>query len=908
MLHDDIGPAPGPARDLPDWFFEGSSDCIEIIDLQGNIARMNGSGLHAMEVESVEQIRNAPWMGFWPVESQPTVRAALHAALGGKTAHCRAFRPTLKGSPKWWDVNIHPVGDESGKTMHLVAVSRDMTDLHNAELALSEEKERIGLATEAAELGLWRYTPHLHLFTFQNGRARAIFGLAAGSMDRTEEQIVREAIVPEDRDRFQRAIQAACEQGERLTFHGRIRRADGEVRWVDMFGHAHRAEDGSAMYLLGTVLDITDRKSTEQALHDAQLRLAATLNAGEVATWTWDIRKNLVYGDRNIAYLFSLPEEEAHETPLESFMGAIHPDDVDRVSSSILKALQDGTFYQETYRVRARDGKFHWIVARGRVEYDAEGLPMQLPGVVLDVTLQKEIEDKLHASEDRYRALFESIDEGFCIFEILRDAQGEPIDYRFKESNSAFRTQAGYEATPGKTILEIFPDLDRRWIRLYADVAKTGQPVRIQDHVDMLNRWFDIHAVRVGGQGSEHVAVLFTDITNRRETEDDLRRLAFSLAETDQRKTEFLATLAHELRNPLAPIRNGLQLIRLAGNNADTVARVRDMMERQVTHMIHLVNDLLDIARISSGKVELKKREVDLKEIVATAIEANLPSIQNKQHELNVDVPEEAFPLEADATRIAQVLGNLLNNAAKYTPDGGQIDLSMRREGNDAILRVTDSGIGIPVEAQGSIFDMFAQVKDNMGFSHGGLGIGLSLVQSLVQLHGGDVSVSSPGSGQGSSFTVRLPLLDSRRDSALDARSPTGKAKADGAGLRVLLIDDNVDAAQTLAELIQIGGHEVSLAHTGRQGIDAVEGFKPDIVFLDIGLPDMDGYAVLRKIRQGPIGRTVPVAALTGWGADGDRRKTADAGFDHHLVKPAPLPLIESLLAEVAQTLRARKS
>ncbi|MBK4738773.1 PAS domain-containing hybrid sensor histidine kinase/response regulator [Noviherbaspirillum pedocola] len=894
--------APVVGLNLPEWFSENSSDCIKVIDLGGNIVHMNTPGLRALEVDSAGSVLGSQWSRLWPEASRSAVLAALREAATGTIACFRAACPTAKGTAKWWDVKVHPVKAADGSVDHFLVVSRDITDLQQAHTELQAEKEIMRLATQAAGLGLWRYTPHLAQFDFQNNLALDIFGLAPSCTTLTAQQTLHEHIHPEDQERLQAALHAACAESGQMRFQGRIRLPDSTVRWMEMFGRVHRPADDSPLYLLGTVADVTDRKTVEENLHNAQVRLAATLDAGEVATWTWDIQANHLSGDRNIAYLFSLPEEVAANTPIETFLKAIHPDDIERVSARIQQAISDRAFYQETYRVLARDGKYHWVTARGRVEYDEMGVPLQLPGVVLDVTLQKEAEEKLHASEERYRALFESIDEGFCIIEILYDADGQPADYRFKESNSAFLIQGGYEATPEKTVLEIFPDLERRWIHLYAEVARTGRPVRTQDQVTALNRWFDIHAVRVGGTGSSLVAVLFSDITERRQNENDLRRLAFSLAETDQRKTEFLATLAHELRNPLAPIRNGLQLLRLAGNDQETVARVREMMERQVTQMVHLVNDLLDIARISSGKVELKKTDVDLKNIVATAIEASLPAIQFRHHDLNVVVPEEPFPLSADPTRIAQVIGNLLSNAAKYTPEGGRIELTLHREGDGAVLQVTDNGIGIPAEAQSTVFDMFAQVKANMNYAHGGLGIGLALVQSLVYMHGGRVAVSSAGSGQGSTFTIRLPLnktVESTRHVGSESQPET--AAPFNTRLRVLIVDDNEDGATSLGALIELGGHEVRLAHTGQQGMEMVEEFRPDIVFLDIGLPDMDGYAVVGKIRQLPYGKKLPVAALTGWGAKVDRIKTTEAGFDHHLVKPAPLPMIEKLLSEFAR-------
>ncbi|MBK4739085.1 PAS domain-containing protein [Noviherbaspirillum pedocola] len=632
-------PASNPSLNLPEWFSENNSDCIKVIDLVGNIVHMNSPGLRALEIDSPKSILGRQWCHTWPEANRSTVLAALQEAATGTISCFRAACPTAKGTVKWWDVKVHPVKAADSSVVHFLVVSRDITDLQQAHTELQAEKEILRLATEAAGLGLWRYTPHLNQFDFQNDLACDIFGLAPSCATLTAQQTLRERLHPDDEERFQAALQVACAGSGQMRFQGRVRRPDGTFRWIELFARVHHPPNDSPLYLIGTVADVTDRTAFKENLQDAQARLAATMDAGAVATWTWDIGKNCVIGDPNIAHLFSLPDSVASEAPIESLLKAIHPDDIERVSARIQQAINDRAFYQESYRVLARDGKYHSVIARGRVKCDETGVPVQLPGVILDVTLQKEAEDRLHASEVRYRALFDSIDEGFCIIEILYDAQEQPVDFLFIESNPAFQNQTGFRAEPNKSMLELFPNLDLRWVTLFANVAVTGKSARVQDYVEPLGRWFDVNAVRVGNAGSNRVAVLFYDISERRQNENDLRRLAFTLAETDQRKSEFLATLAHELRNPLSPIRNGLQLLRLAGDNAETVARVRDMMERQVTHMVHLVNDLLDIARISSGKVELKKVDVDLKTIVATAIEASLPAIQAKHHDLNVVVP-----------------------------------------------------------------------------------------------------------------------------------------------------------------------------------------------------------------------------------------------------------------------------
>jgi signal transduction histidine kinase/CheY-like chemotaxis protein len=464
--------------------------------------------------------------------------------------------------------------------------------------------------------------------------------------------------------------------------------------------------------------------------------------------------------------------------------------------------------------------------------------------------------------------------------------------------NSAFVKHTGLVDAVGKTVLEMVPGHDRHWFDTYGRVAATGEAIRFVDEAAAMGRWFDVYATRIGAAGSRKLAVLFNDITERKRTEENLRRLAGELAETDRRKTEFLATLAHELRNPLAPLTNGLHLMRMATENRAAQDKARDMMERQLRHLVRLVDDLLDIARISSGKVELKKERVSLKGVLASAVETSMPLLTAGGHKLEVTLPDDTVQLYADATRLAQVVSNLLNNAAKYTPHGGRIALSTRREGDRVVISVADTGIGIAREALPEVFEMFTQVGRTRDRSQGGLGIGLALVRRLVELHGGRVTAVSPGQGEGSTFTVRLPLAEEPQ-TPVPAPAPPTSADANARALRVLVVDDNADAAESLASLLELSGHQTRVANDGEQAVRAAHEFHPEIVFLDIGMPGKDGYEVARELRDSADTREVVLVALTGWGAKDDRARSRQAGFDHHLTKPAGLAAVDGLLGQL---------
>lgn len=373
-----------------------------------------------------------------------------------------------------------------------------------------------------------------------------------------------------------------------------------------------------------------------------------------------------------------------------------------------------------------------------------------------------------------------------------------------------------------------------------------------------------------------------------------------ALRDADRHKSEFLATLAHELRNPLAPMRSGLQMLRLAGDAPETVCKLREMMERQLMQMVRLIDDLLDIARINRGQVELKKERVALRQVVETAIETSLPAIESMHHDFNVDLGDAALNLDIDPVRIAQVISNLLNNAAKYTPRNGCIALSVRHSEDAVLIAVTDSGAGIPAGAFDTIFEMFTQVGRNIDQAQGGLGIGLWLARRLLEMHGGSITGASPGIGLGSTFTVRLPLADEEPEEAT-ARPAAGEAGSEAGSLRILVVDDNVDAADTMAALLEMFGHVTGVANDGHQALQKAKEFRPHAVFLDIGLPGMNGYEVARTLRNTPGLDKAALIALTGWGAADDRARAREAGFDHHLTKPAELDTIENLLGDVAR-------
>ena len=396
---------------------------------------------------------------------------------------------------------------------------------------------------------------------------------------------------------------------------------------------------------------------------------------------------------------------------------------------------------------------------------------------------------------------------------------------------------------------------------------------------------------------ADAVAML-ADLATRGATALDNALLFRKIQDEDHRKNEFLAMLAHELRNPLAPISNAVHILRVSESDPAKVAWARDLIGRQLKQLVRLVDDLLDVSRITRGKIELKIETVDVAQVVAAAIETSRPNIDAHRHTLSLQLPVEPLALRGDFARVAQILSNLVNNAAKYTPKGGRISLSAAREGDQVAFRIRDSGIGIPPEFMASIFDPFTQADRTLARSQGGLGIGLTLVRRLVEMQHGRVSVRSEGRNRGSEFTVSLPLA-AEAGPALDARDASVRIEASPAGLRVLVVDDNRDVADSTASIMRMNGCDVHVVYDGRAAIESVKRLRPDAVLLDIGLPAIDGYLVAEHIRAQPENGSTMIVAVSGYGQEQDRLRSKSVGFDYHVVKPIDPAVLAGLVGSL---------
>jgi PAS domain S-box-containing protein len=685
-----------------------------------------------------------------------------------------------------------------------------------------------------------------------------------------------------------------------------------------------------------------ERQRAEDALRTSEQRLRIALEAARMGTWEWDMQTNRVVWSPGLEALHGL-QPGAFPGTFEAYERDIHPDDRQRVLDAINRAVENGGDHHVEYRIVLPNGGMRWVEGRGTLARDASGRPVRMIGVCMDVTERKRAEEAMHESEHRFARFTQHL-PGLAW---IKDLHGR---YVYVNDAAATAFQKTREELYGRTDEEIFPpQVAKQFRNNDRQAAETGgvQAVESLEHADGVVHHSLVSKFAIPGRGGAPAWVggMAIDITDRLRMEQALR-------DSDRRKDEFLAVLAHELRNPLAPIHAATQVMRAAGargaaasgETADPQTQwALDVIERQARLMTRLVDDLMDVSRITRGKMELRRNRVDVIEVVHRVMQSIRPLMESRHHHVTLSLPERPVHLLADAARLEQILGNLLNNAAKYTDAHGQIAVSVRVEDSDTVvIRVRDSGVGMEREFLPHAFDMFAQANRDMGRRRDGLGIGLSLVRTLVEMHGGSITAHSEGPGKGSEFIVRLPTSEAIDDLRLTIEIEKGTRQRaigmSGASLmlgasmpgascqspivnhqssipvpsplrRILVVDDNIDVAETLAVFLRLDGHHVQVAHDAQAALQHVqcgEG-SPEIMFIDIGLPGMDGHELARRIRRQhqerepasqPDEREPLLIALTGWGQPEDHRRSREAGFDHHLVKPVEPEVLTDIVRD----------
>ena len=738
-----------------------------------------------------------------------------------------------------------------------------------------------------------------------------------------------------------------------LANHTVLIARDGTEYPIDDSAAPIRDQSGEVTGVVLVFRDVTERRRAEQSLRESEERSrrllefhgAVTENMGE-GLYAVDTQGLVTYMNPAAEGLFGWTEAELRGRRMHDLTHYRHPDGTPF-------PIEECAGFQVLHHGKAlRDHDDAFIRKDGSflpVRYSSSPLRSggKITGVVVvfrDVTERKQAEEALRQSQQRLAEELEAMTRLHALStrllsaDDLHTALDDVLDNAIRTSGADFGNVQLYNSQI--QALEIVAQrgfrqdfLDHfRTVRVEegaacAQAMQNGERVVIED-VE-LDPGYEPH--RQIAAAADYRAVQSTPLKSRsgsilgmlsthfrtphRPSERDERLLDLyarhaadlidriryeqALQDVDRRKDEFLATLAHELRNPLAPIRNAVELMRWADGNADVLRKAGGVMERQLGHLVRLVDDLLDISRVTQGKVQLRKERVELAAVVQNAVELSRPVMEAQSHELTVTLSPEPVHLEADPTRLAQVFTNLLDNAAKYSEKGGRIWLSAERQGAEVVVSVRDTGIGIASEHLPRIFEMFSQVTPALERSHGGLGIGLALVRGLVELHGGTVEARSAGAGSGSEFVVRLPALPPEehipgRKSAAEGGESLGAAPR----RRILVVDDNCDAADSLAMLLRLAGQDVRVAYDGPAALSQRDEFRPELMFLDIGMPGMDGYEVAQRLRQQPGLESLVLVAMTGWGQEEDRRRSREAGFDHHLVKPVEPDLLHKLLVQ----------
>ena len=764
-----------------------------------------------------------------------------------------------------------------GRVVGAVVTFRDVGPRKQQEKALEDARRRLQFTLEAGAVATWTWDIPSDTLVPDANTAR-LFSIPPELSDGGPIAMFLPAIHPDDLDRTMAVVNRSLATGEYYEAEYRLIQADGSVRWVIAKSTPTLNPDGSPESLSGVVIDITDRKRAEEAIRQSERRLRAFVNATSDAVYHMDADWSELLQLRGQEFIVDTdgPNRDWPERYVD-------PVDRGRVAEAIAEAVRTKGIFELEHRVRRVDGSVGWTASRAVPILGDDGEVVEWFGTARDITGQKFAAEALARSEEKYRTLFRSMDEGYCVIRMLFDHAGHPYDWVYVETNAAFEAHTGLAGAEGHTTREVAPGMDPHWFELYGRVARTGEPARYVNEAKVLGeRWFEVYAFRLGRPGDDLVAVLFRDVTDRLRGQAEREMLLDRLTDADRRKDEFLAMLAHELRNPLGAINTAVHLAR-RGDDAAELAELHDTIQHQVRHLNHLIDDLLDVSRITQGKIGLKKQAVELRAVTARAVALARPQVEEKRHRLAVRLPDDPVPFEADPVRVEQMISNLLTNAAKYSEPGRAIDLRAGVEGGEVVFRVRDQGHGISAEMLSQIFGLFTQVDATIDRARGGLGIGLTLVRRLAEMHGGSIEAASAGKGHGSEFTLRLPIGD-----PASLPTPVGVVtprKVPPSG-HVLVVDDSVMTARLTARMLRQAGFEVDVANDGTAGLELALRVVPAAILLDIGLPGLNGYEVARRLREDERCRAILIIAVSGYGEQAAREQSRAAGFDHHLTKP----------------------
>ncbi len=852
-------------------------------DIDGTVRDVNAA-FERMTGYTRDELRTMPnWRAMTPPEFWDVSARALRDLIDNGVTSPYTKQMKRKDGSRWWGLFAPARISGEGANARCVLFVIDVTENKETEARLAESEERFRAMVEGFAQTVWETDAHGRVvtgspsWTAYTGQPESA-SLGVGWI---------EAVHPDDRAYVLREWRAAVGTRRTLNAEFRVQMASGGWRWTNARAAPLFNRDGSVRKWVGMHIDVDERRRTQAALAESERRYRMLFEAMDEGFLLATVRFDETGRPTGLDYAEANPA--AVRMANIAYVGPgqlrIRPEHEPCWLDACAQVVRTGVSSRSQCFSQPLGSWYDFFV------YPVGG--RQLPRVAIlfhDITVKKRAEDALRESEGRFRALADA--SPALVYQF--DVDGNVIYLNQRCVTDAQSLDPGAE--DGKTGWKSIArpdDMDAYLRDVYEGIRERGTfTQRIETVVkDGSRHWFESHASPWhSGDGAHRGYVgISLDITGAVQAEEALK-------EADRRKDEFLAMLAHELRNPLAPISNAVQLMRRPDGRRQS-DRVVEMVGRQVKQMARLVDDLLEVSRITRGKIELKLERVPFAEIVHSAAETSQPMIDRAGHQLAVALPEAPLVLEADRVRLTQVFANLLNNAAKYTDTGGRIWFDARRDDGQVVATVRDTGIGIPADALPCVFDMFAQAHRSAGRGQGGLGIGLTMVRSLVEMHHGTVEARSAGPDQGSEFIVRLPLAPEL--DADDTAPQLGEARpaAPFYGQRILVVDDNRDAADTLGLLLEADGGEVRVVYDGRAALAMAETFQPTSVLLDLGMPGMDGYEVARRLRQDERLAGTRIVALTGWGQDADRRQTRNRGFSHHLTKPVSMEDLHRILA-----------
>lgn len=1023
----------------------------------------------------VEQLTGDKYLDLLHPDDREYLQKVTSQLLQNPAPYEVELRLRLKEDKNYRFYNLRgvPVFKTGGDLKEWIGTVTDITDRKEAEITKRQvDKATAHLAAIIASSDDAIISKDLNsIITSWNKGAEKIFGYTAAEMVGKSVTI----LIPPRHHNEEPRILERIRRGESIEHYETIRRRkDGTEIDISLTVSPIRDETGKITGASKIARDITERKEAEEALRENQAILSLSMRSSRMGAWVQDVKTDYVWWSEELEEIFGL-EKGSFSNTRKGFYEFVHPDDSKRILEEIRKAIGERRDYIVEFRFYHADGSTRWMEGRGQAFYSEKGEVVRLYGIGIDITGRKEAEERLRESEKRYRTLFDSIDEGFCVTEIIFDAGGKPVDYRFLEANPAFARMTGIPleaAMSEKTARQLVPNLEEKWVEIYGSIAVTGEPVRFVEGSEAMGRWFDVYTFNVGEKGSGKVAILFTDITDRRRNQEQLiaaeRRAAedyqallsriVPLAQTlgtardlnslcrticefvrtsmpcsaffvsfydagqslrtaayawgvegeldvstlppmpltenggpnsqavfqkktvvvsrymdlmkdrphvvlqedgvdpmsslvvpmtvmnriigtlevqayeddafthehivalemvanlaavaienvrllqveerarqeaetaNRAKDEFLSVLSHELRTPLNSMFGWTRMLSAGILDEAKTRQAVEVIERNVRLQNSLIEDMLDVSRIITGKMRIEKEEMDFAAIVKSAVEAARPLAEQKNISLAYSSDEDAYILSGDEIRLQQVVNNLINNAIKFTAEDGAVVLNLSTtENGSVLLNVADTGIGIEPDFLPQIFDRFRQADSTTRRIHSGLGLGLTIVRHLTELHGGRVNAESEGIGKGACFTIELPLVQKSPADFYDKITVTANSNGRSLkGSRILLVDDDCDAMLPLQIILESQEAEVYCASSVREALERLSADKFNLLVSDIGMPEMDGYDLITALRKmdSSANHDIPAIALTAYASMQDRRRALMSGFQHHFAKP----------------------